>query len=104
MDTLIRFKLFRRKSNPITINKIPMLLPFFIKNLLSDTLFDWFFAFFIWSARKSCKIIPYLKEGWHKKQVPENSPSFFNIILMAIPAKQIANKAIERRTVFIEQN
>ncbi len=44
------------------------------------------------------------KRGLLLAQVPENSPSFLNIIFIAIPAKQIANNIIERRTVFILQN
>ena len=41
------------------------------------------------------------KSGLLLAHVPENSPSFFKIILIAIPAKHNANSPIERRIVFM---
>lgn len=84
------------------INKIPILLPFsysFIQATLCST---GFLHFSSGVAPQKLQVSPSLfKIGLLLAQVPENSPSFFKIIFIPIPAKHNAKSPMERKIVFI---
>ena len=103
IETFIRSRLFAKNKRPSMMNKMPILLPFFIffsnQAMLCST---GFLHFSSGVAPQKLQDSPSLfKRGLLLAQVPENSPSFFKIILIAIPAKQSAKRPIERRIVFM---
>ena len=85
------------------MNKTTILLPFFMIIFNQPMLFSTGFLHFSSGvAPQKLQDSPSLfKRGLLLAQVPENSPSFFKIILIAIPAKHSAKRPIERRIVFI---